>query len=93
MKNWKKLRILIVLFQICGNKTLGSAKSAYFKEESVNLSCKERIAPYIINPYNKYKVMWDLAQGLIYLMSFLLDPIVFAFKFKPLENRQLNRFS
>ena len=37
--------------------------------------------------------MWDLAQGLIYLMSYLLDPIVFAFKFKPLENRQLNRFS
>ena len=30
MKNWKKLRILIVLFKICGNKTVSSGKNAYF---------------------------------------------------------------
>ena len=50
MKNWKKLRILIVLFKICGNKTMTSNKSAYEKDEKVKLSCKERIAPFIINP-------------------------------------------
>ena len=37
--------------------------------------------------------MWDVSIGLIYLMSFLLDPIVFAFKFVPLENKIINRFS
>lgn len=37
--------------------------------------------------------MWDVSIGLIYLMSFLLDPIVFAFKFVPLENKNINRFS
>ena len=59
----------------------------------MSLSCKERIAPYIIDPLNKYKVMWDVSIGLIYLMSFLLDPIVFAFKFVPLESKIINRFS
>ena len=39
----------------------------------------------MIDPQNKYKVIWDLCIGLIYLLSFLLDPVVFAFKFEPLE--------
>ena len=85
MKNWQKLRILIVLFQICGNKTLEKGKKKFFEKKKKPKTCRSVVAPYIIDPLNKYKVMWDLAIGLIYLLSFLLDPVVFAFKFEPLE--------
>ena len=93
MKNWQKLRILIVLFQICGNKSLDNGKIKHFKEKKAKKTCVTRIAPYIIDPLNKYKIGWDLCLGLIYLISYILDPIVFAFKFEPLENVPIHRFS
>lgn len=38
-------------------------------------------------------MLWDLVISLIYLMSYVLDPIVFAFKFTPLDDPLVNRFS
>ena len=37
--------------------------------------------------------MWDLAIGIVYLFSYILDPVVFAFKFEPLENESLRNLS
>ena len=34
-----------------------------------------------------------MAIGIIYLISFILDPVVLAFKFKPIETESLHRFS
>ena len=48
---------------------------------------KERIAPYIIDPMNRYKVLWDLSLGFVYLMSYLLDPFVLGFHFTPLQDK------
>lgn len=95
MKNWQKLRILIVLFQICGNKTLddGEKKKEFQEEEKESRGCRAIIAPYIIDPLNKYKMTWDLFIGIIYLISYVLDPIVFAFKFQPLESTNIREFS
>ena len=41
---------------------------------------------YVINPQNYYKVTWDLGIGFVYLLSYILDPINFAFKFEPMKN-------
>ena len=84
IKNWQKLRILIVLFQICGNKAVGKGKKKFVEEKKQSFSLRERIAPYIIDPKNRYKVAWDLMIGIIYLLSYILDPIAAAFMFEPL---------
>ena len=42
------------------------------------------MAPYIINPMNRYKVTWDLSLGFVYLLSYLVDPYVVAFNYYPL---------
>ena len=57
------------------------------------LKCKEKIAPYIINPMNKYKIAWDTFMGFIYLFAYITDPFSFAFEFKPLSNRQYQNFT
>ncbi len=48
--NWKRIRILLVLFKMCGGKHHEFEHDAH--EEKVipekHLSCRERIAPYII---------------------------------------------
>ena len=71
---------MIVLFQICGNKTIEKKGENMFIEDlKKSRDVTTRIAKYIIDPKNKYKVMWDLSIGIIYLMSYLADPVVFAF--------------
>mgnify|MGYP001038952789 FL=1 len=50
------------------------------------------MAPHVIDPLNKYKVTWDLLIGVIYLISYMLDPVVLAFKFEPLETESIMRF-
>ena len=52
MKNWRKLRILIVLYQICGKRPLDSEKKKMLEGEEKKYGCKERIAKRVINPHN-----------------------------------------
>ena len=54
------------------------------EEEKEKVTCSSYLAYKIIDPTNKYKVMWDLGIGIVYLVSFIIDPVVFAFKFEPL---------
>ena len=41
---------------------------------------------------NKYKILWDSLMGLLYWLTFFLDPYIFAFQFDPLEQPSINRF-
>lgn len=61
------------------------------QEESKPFSCRNFIAPYIINPQNRYKVIWDNFIGIVFLLSFIFDPINFAFDFEPMYNDETNR--
>ena len=78
--------------QVCGGK-LSSEDSLISKrgmrledENRASLSIRERIAPYVINPMNRYKVTWDLTLGILYLAGYLMDPFILALHFSPLEN-------
>ena len=51
------------------------------------MACRERLALYIIDPNNVYKVLWDVLVGFIYLSCFLIDPFIFAFKYAALKNQ------
>ena len=42
-----------------------------------------------MNPKNIFKVLWDILNGCIYLVCFILDPIVLCFKYKPLNDAQV----
>lgn len=94
IKNWKKLRLLVVLLMVCGKNAdkSGTEITRIYEEEPEKFSLKEKIAPYIINPRNKYKILWDSMMGFLYWMTFFLDPYIFAFLFVPLENRNINFF-
>lgn len=88
--NWKRLRIVIVLLQVCGGRVdkkdfLVSSK-IYREKKKETRYIKAFIAPYVINPMNRYKVFWDLSLGFVYLLSYLMDPFIFAQHFEPLSN-------
>lgn len=84
--NWKRLRIVMVLLKVCGGNVLTeSVNTKHYEEQNkAPLTLGEAIAPYIINPMNRYKVLWDLSLGHVYLLSFLMDPYTLAFHFEPL---------
>ena len=48
-------------------------------------TCREIIAPYIIDPLNRYKLTWDLVMGVFYLISYIIDPYIYADHFEVLE--------
>ena len=54
------------------------------EKERKKFSCREFIAPYIMDPTNRYKMLWDNLMGIVFLFSFIFDPINFAFNFEPL---------
>ena len=61
-----------------------------FQEEK-NLSCKEKVAFLIIDPNSKKKVLWDIFMGFVYLICFLIDPVIYSFNFEPLFRDSTNR--
>ena len=72
---------------MCGGRTADVAyRENHYEilQKKPKQSCKEVIAPYIIDPFNKYKVAWDMLIGMIYLVTLILDPLILAFNFKPL---------
>lgn len=98
--NWKKLRILIVLLKICGNKFHHGTNRFDFSKEDFEEEKKSRwkdcrvfIAPYLIHPKNKYKVIWDAFIGFVYLTCFFADPYNAAFSYRNLEERSASQFN
>ena len=95
---------MIGLYRVCGSRNeasllnmpkQGQEVEDYTEEEDSNdmgPSCKERLTPYIINPESRYKVAWDMALGLLYLVLFWMDIYIIAFRFLPLEMPSINSF-
>lgn len=92
VKNWQRLRIVLLLLQVCGGRTIEHTVEAYKEEPKKKKTCKERLAKYIINPLNTYKTMWDSAVGLLFLSAFVLDPLIYAFHMVHLENEHMNTY-
>ena len=91
LKNWKKLRLLILLMQVCGGRTAEPiANDPDYEEPVIRKSCREKIAPYILDPRNRYKVAWDVFMGDVYLLTYVMDPLIVAFLLKPLTEPSIN---
>ena len=65
---------------------------ADFEEHHQN-TLKEKIAIYIIDPKNKYKVAWDMCMGFLYLSVYFMDPFIYAFHFYHLIYPGVRNFS
>ena len=92
MSNWKKLKVLLVMLKLSGGRVDPNLKiqndeqnphndeseEAHDPKEKAK-SCRERVAPYIINPNNPYKIAWDVLIGVVYLIAYIIDPYVFSF--------------
>ena len=44
----------------------------------------------MLDPRNKYKVAWDVFMSFVYLLSFVMDPLIVAFLLKPLTEKSIN---
>ena len=42
-----------------------------------------------MKPVNRYKILWDIILGALYLLSYILDPYIFAFHFRPLKKESV----
>ena len=96
--NWKKLRMILVLVTVWGQKkkkrpVLANDSQYINLLEKDKKSCSEIIAPYIIDPLNRYKLAWDIIMGGFYFISYIIDPYIIADHFESLEDQKLNRLS
>ena len=55
-------------------------------KKEVRLTIEERLAPYIIDPMNKYTIIYDITISVILLMAFVIDPYILSFRYEPLIN-------
>ena len=62
------------------------------EEKEKPKSCREKIAPYIINPMNPYAVTYDMFISFMYLVAYFSDIYVICFKYMPLEKPKLRLF-
>lgn len=91
IKNWKMLKLKLVMLILCGLNINGKKdreKDAEEEEAAKKKNakwCREWIAPKIIDPMNKWKVMWDICVGSLYLVAFYQDSFLLAFWFRPLK--------
>lgn len=44
----------------------------------------------MLDPRNRYKVAWDVFMGFVYLVSYVMDPLIVAFLLKPLTEKSIN---
>ena len=44
----------------------------------------------MLDPRNRYKVAWDVFMGFVYLLSYVMDPLIVAFLLKPLTEKSIN---
>ena len=91
VRNWHYLKnqvMIVVAFNKDYNlERAQSKKSTIDQEEQVpRLTCSQRIAPYIIDPNHRYKVMWDITIAGLLLLTFFVDPYHVGFWFEPLED-------
>lgn len=76
--NWQKLKILIVLLRVCGNRFsnngLNDSDLEGKSKDEENKTCRERFASYVIRPNSIVSIMWDVLIGIAYLFCYWLDP-------------------
>ena len=54
------------------------------------LSCKEKLAPYLLKPDGKKILCWNLLMGFVLSICFVIDPLIFVYELKPLESSDIN---
>lgn len=82
VKNWKKLRVLIVLLKLCGNKLILERTKQADEESDFEpvIRWNERLSYYIIDPKNFYRAAWTIMIGFIYSICYLVDPLLISFR-------------
>ena len=74
-------------------KEVLTEKEEKAKKKSCIKKCRMRLAPYIINPDNHYKMTWDILIACSYFTCFWLDPFIFGFWYEPLLNVETTRLT
>ena len=97
LRNWRKLKILIVLLRICGGHVNKENDAINGEDDDVvverSITCRERIAPYVMKPDSIQKIFWDIFMGIVYLVCFWLDPFCIGTAFRVYEDYpDLNTF-
>ena len=74
--------MIVVAFN-ANNLRRASTKFASKDLEDVapKITCSQRIAPYIIDPNHRYKVIWDITIAGLLLLTFFVDPYHVGFWF------------
>ena len=91
--NWKRLKIVLVLMKVCGNNLQPRGEDQQADDDVVikkPVTFRSWFAKYIIKPTNGYKILWDILLGVIYFLSYLIDPLAFAHMFVPLRFTSVN---
>lgn len=47
----------------------------------------------MLDPKSRYKVAWDVFMSFVYLVSYVMDPLIVAFLLEPLTVNSINRLT
>lgn len=81
INNWQRLRIVLLLLQVCGGRTTEAKKKLVKIDAQKQKTCKARIAKKIIDPKSRWKIIWDIIVAIFYLTTLVTDPVVLSFHF------------
>ena len=73
------------MMKLAGGKTTvdEEGKTKDWKENVKKKTCRESFAGFVIDPRNPYRILFEVIMGFIYLLSYLIDPYILVFRFRP----------
>lgn len=89
ISNWKRLRIVIVILRMCNGRLEEKNHKKPQEEDNKKQSFDDIFARFVISPYSKYILVWNLLTTLSYFISIFIDTLVLGFHLRPLLDADL----
>ena len=91
ISNWKRLKIVIVILKMSGGRVDESGQDdKEDKEEPRMQTCDEWFSKFVIMPFSRYIIGWNIFMTMVYLFSIIQDTLIMGFHLRLLLIPEMN---
>jgi len=91
ISNWKRLKIVIVILKMSGGRVDDTGQDEKpGKEETKTQTCDEWFSKFIITPFSRYIILWNIIMTMVYLLAIITDTLIVGFHLKLLLIPEFN---
>ena len=91
ISNWKRLKIVIVILKMSGGRVDESGQDdKQEKEEPRTQTCDEWFSKFVIMPFSRYIIVWNIIMTVVYLIAIIMDTLIIGFHLRLLLNPEFN---